>query len=321
MLTMPAGAEWMRDSATVQYEDLLNDASMGWCGADAGKAMLKLEKDRKQRPLSLPGKAAMRVEGEWEEGVERVLQAMILKQEKEKIVYHSSMRDMVAALLLLFQYDESKAFWTLAHAETLMEGYWSEGGPGMSEDAWIITELMQDITPDLHAHVTTLGITCGDLVIKWLASGYASALDTKALRLLWETALNKGEGRRALVAAAVALLKWAEEEILSEDNAKAAIEALSDAAGCCLEADDFSTAVDIWLEAIPPEEYVELKKDAQLVIKAQKKPSKVEVSDKDQMTVMQKFEGESVESGVVDKSAVDLKQKIGMWESKLSDYA
>ena len=115
----------------------------------------------------------MKVEGEWDHSVENVLTSMILKNEKERVVYHSSMRDMVAALLLLFQYDESKTFWTLVHAESLMEGYWSPGCPGIREDAWIITELMQDITPDLHTHMTTLGITVGQLVQKWLASGYA----------------------------------------------------------------------------------------------------------------------------------------------------
>ena len=41
MLTMPAGAEWMRDSAAVSYEDLLNDASMGWCGGNFPKLTVK----------------------------------------------------------------------------------------------------------------------------------------------------------------------------------------------------------------------------------------------------------------------------------------
>ena len=66
-----------------------------------------------------------------------------------------------------------------------------------------------------------------------------------------------------MVAAAVAVLKWAEEEVVFTQSIDAAVEALTHATACCLDADDFTTAVQIWLEAIPKEEYDMLKRDAQ----------------------------------------------------------
>ena len=123
---------------------------------------------------------------------------------------------------------------------------------------------------DLHAHLAGCGTTCGELVREWLISGFAAALETKALRLLWDRAFHQDQGRVALVAAAVAVLKWAEEELLSETTATGVAEVLEHAASNCLEPEDFATAVDIWIEAIPLEEHRELRKDARAEIAAQR---------------------------------------------------
>ena len=53
-----------------------------------------------------------------------------------------------------------------------------------------------------------------------------NSTDQVNVKGLWEIMLGQGEGRRALIAAAVALLKWAEEEILSAADHEAAMEVL-----------------------------------------------------------------------------------------------
>jgi len=40
---------------------------------------------------------------------------------------------------MLCQYDESKAFWTMVHANALMEGYWEPGHIGVEEDVWVVS--------------------------------------------------------------------------------------------------------------------------------------------------------------------------------------
>ncbi len=57
-------------------------------------------------------------------------------------------------------------------------------------------------------------------------SAFAPALEPKALKVLWDTVLGRGEGRRALVAAAVAILKWAEDELLEVETEEEATEVL-----------------------------------------------------------------------------------------------
>ena len=212
---MPEDAEWLRDSAQRGYDELVEDVELGFCcNSPHIHAILRAS----EQALSLPGKAPMEVTGEWAESVSKVLQCAVLHDEKNA-VYQPGMRQFTAAMLLMFQYDESKAFWSLVCACTSkMEGYWATESPGVEEDIWVVSDLLQDITPDLHAHVTALGSSCGELVREWFNTGFAAALDTKALRALWETTFNKGEGRRALVAAAVAVLKWAEEELLQAET-------------------------------------------------------------------------------------------------------
>jgi len=201
---------------------------------------------------------------------------------------------------------------------------------------------MTDITPDLHSHLESCGTTCGKLVREWLSSGYASALDTKALRLLWEKAFHQDQGRIALVAAAVALLKWAEEELLSEPTSEGIREALSHAASNCLESEDFATAVEIWMEAIPIEEHNELRKEARADIAARKPQTPKlapvappSVADKlkaaaaattvepleavkPMMTVAQHGRATAVASR---KEGGAVHNRIGAWEARLEDYA
>jgi len=314
-LVLSDGAEWLRDGSKQGYEELLEDVKLGLFLGGGGE-MLKIKEDCEVNPLCLPGRNPMEVKEEWAAGVERVLQCVVLRSGE---AYQPAMRQMVASLLLMFQYDESKAFWTMCYASNCLEGYWTPAMEGIEVDAWIIGELMQDITPDLHSHLEALGLaSCGELVKASLSTGMASALDTKALRALWGTSFNMSHGRRALVAASVAVLKWAEEEILGAETASAASEVLTHATTCCLDAADFSTAVDIWLEAVSPEEYETLQAEAKVTV--------LKAADKSEELVSSKLKKEAVESAPEISTEDASKQtllaaKVGMWESLVANQA
>lgn len=246
-LAMPEAAAWARDTASESYEEILEQMECGVYPSQISAAINQVE--QAVGAGSILTVAGMRLSGEWATATSRLLRCAALFCHKEQVIFCSSSESIqvAAALLLLFQHDESKAFWTYMYMScTVFALYWHDGKLGLDADVQVIDHLMSELGPDLSEHLETLKLSPGDLVKQYLANGFADASNVQVLKLLWDLTLT--HGRHALVAAAIAVLLWAGTELLETSNPEHVLNRFSDAVTLCLKPADLAEAVAIWLE-------------------------------------------------------------------------
>eukprot|EP00656_Telonema_subtile_P025096 TRINITY_DN27217_c0_g1_i1.p1 TRINITY_DN27217_c0_g1~~TRINITY_DN27217_c0_g1_i1.p1 ORF type:complete len:193 (+),score=66.30 TRINITY_DN27217_c0_g1_i1:427-1005(+) len=169
-LGFPEQAGWARDTSSHNYEDLCEEVRLGVYNSELCGTMSLI--DEQCSAGNIVTLAGMRLSGEWGAATCRLLKSAVLYCQKEGVLFSAGKPSVqvAAALLLLFQHDESKAFWTYLYMScTVLAMYWHDGQLGLAADQAVINELMGELGPDLEEHLGSLGITPGELVAQHLS--------------------------------------------------------------------------------------------------------------------------------------------------------
>lgn len=258
-LVMPEQAAWARETASVDYDDLSEEVEIGCFSARVIQQFDLVDSLLDSGSIVL---SSVVVNGQWAAGTAKVLKAAIVfgERESEPLTLVKETIEVAAALLMMFQHDESKAFWTLLYiVSSVFDLYWRKDGNGLEADQQAIGQLITEVSPELEEHLSTLGLTVGQLVVGHLRNGFAGSVGPRVLKQLWTLLFE--HGRHALVAASVAVLVWSSPELQELTDQTAASDRFSDAVSVCLQPGELGEAVGIWMEALPRAEYQQIVQD------------------------------------------------------------
>lgn len=120
---------------------------------------------------------------------------------------------MVAATLLLTHSDEEQAFWILICIidRLLPPNYFSPSLVGSRADQLVLSQIVAQILPKLHAHFVALGVDLASITFGWFLSLFTDCLPVETLFRVWD--LFFVEGHDSIFRVAVAILKINEIEI------------------------------------------------------------------------------------------------------------
>lgn len=259
-LAMPEQAAWARDTASVDYDDLSEEVHHGCFSSRVIRQFDSIDKWLSSGSIVL---SSVVVNDQWAAGTARVLKAAVVygERENEPITLVKEAVEVTAGLMVLFQHDESKSFWTLLYVvSSVFDLYWRKDGHGIEADQEAISQLISEVSPELYQQCReVLGCTVGDLITTHLRNGFAASVGPRILKQLWSLLFE--HGRHALVAASVAVLIWSSPELQELTDKQAACDRFSDAVAVCLQPGELPEAVGIWMEALPRAEYQQIVQD------------------------------------------------------------
>ncbi|CBK23459.2 uncharacterized protein [Blastocystis hominis] len=119
----------------------------------------------------------------------------------------------IAALLLLVQHDEEKAFWTL---QAIMEhlfskDYFNEQLAGARVDQKVLEMLVQQQIPDLQKRLREGGFELVMFTLPWFICLFINTLPFITVMRVWDVIMFEGD--KALIRIALALLSIGEREL------------------------------------------------------------------------------------------------------------
>ncbi|XP_046616762.1 growth hormone-regulated TBC protein 1-A-like isoform X1 [Neodiprion virginianus] len=120
----------------------------------------------------------------------------------------------IAGLLLLVTKSEETAFWLLKILiEKILPEYYTPTMDGLLTDIDVLSELVRIKMPDVHQHVTNLGLPWAVITTKWFICLFAEVLPIETTLRIWDCLFY--EGSKIIFRVALTLIKRNRENLLS----------------------------------------------------------------------------------------------------------
>ncbi|XP_020709202.2 growth hormone-regulated TBC protein 1-A [Athalia rosae] len=120
----------------------------------------------------------------------------------------------IAGLLLLVTKSEETAFWLLKILiEKTLPEYYTPTMDGLLTDIEVLSELVRIKMPDVHQHVTNLGLPWAVITTKWFICLFAEVLPIETTLRIWDCLFY--EGSKIIFRVALTLIKRNRENLLS----------------------------------------------------------------------------------------------------------
>ncbi|OWZ43504.1 hypothetical protein C351_02880 [Cryptococcus neoformans c8] len=174
---------------------------------DMSPVMADIEKDVSR---TFPGNVFFGGDGP---GVEKLRRVLVAYSWYNPGVGYCQGMNMVAATLLLTHSDEEQAFWILICIidRLLPANYFSPSLVGSRADQLVLSQIVAQILPKLHAHFLALGVDLASITFGWFLSLFTDCLPVETLFRVWD--LFFVEGHDSIFRVAIAILKINEIEI------------------------------------------------------------------------------------------------------------
>ncbi|XP_015113809.1 growth hormone-regulated TBC protein 1 [Diachasma alloeum] len=120
----------------------------------------------------------------------------------------------IAGLLLLVTKNEETAFWLLkVLIEKILPDYYTPTMDGLVTDIDVLAELVRLKIPDVHHHVTSLGLPWAVITTKWFICLFAEVLPIETTLRIWDCLFY--EGSKIIFRVALTLMKRNKNNLLS----------------------------------------------------------------------------------------------------------
>ncbi|KIR36411.1 hypothetical protein I352_01360 [Cryptococcus deuterogattii MMRL2647] len=174
---------------------------------DVSPVMADIDKDVSR---TFPGNVFFGGDGP---GVEKLKRVLVAYSWYNPGVGYCQGMNMVAATLLLTHSDEEQAFWILICIidRLLPANYFSPSLVGSRADQLVLSQIVAQILPKLHAHFLALGVDLASITFGWFLSLFTDCLPVETLFRVWD--LFFVEGHDSIFRVAIAILKINEAEI------------------------------------------------------------------------------------------------------------
>lgn len=132
--------------------------------------------------------------------------------------------NFIAALLLVVQGDEERAFWALAcSVESLgVEGYYTDGMTLLRADMDVLSSVLMQKCPKVGKAFRKHGIELISICSEWFITWFAKCLPVPTIMRVWDTLFF--EGYKVLFRVALGVFKRAEPEVLQCNSFDAIME-------------------------------------------------------------------------------------------------
>ncbi|KAF9525807.1 rab-GTPase-TBC domain-containing protein [Crepidotus variabilis] len=147
-------------------------------------------------------------------GVEKLRRVLIAYSRRNPAVGYCQGMNLITSTLLLVHADEEEAFWMLAAIveKILPEDFFSPSLLPSRACPLVLIDYVQEYTPNLHSHLTELGIDLGAICFSWFLSLFTDCLPVETLFRIWDVFLV--DGLDVLFRIALAILRDNEPELL-----------------------------------------------------------------------------------------------------------
>lgn len=199
-------AQQKKASAADSYGDLV-ERSLSWLSP---RVVMEIEKDLPRTfAAELGNDNASHPMAE----LRRILQAYSLRN--PCVGYCQSMNFIGA--MLLQQLGEEESFWVLAViVEDLIPQFHERNMRGSRVEQLVLSDLVEQILPNLYAHFQRLGVEFGPFAMKWFLCLFINTLPLEMVMRIWDVFFY--EGGHVVLRVALTLLKLSEHDlILCED--------------------------------------------------------------------------------------------------------
>lgn len=120
----------------------------------------------------------------------------------------------IAGLLFLVTKNEETAFWLLkALIENILPDYYTPTMDGLLTDIDVLEELVRIKLPDVHQHITNLGLPWAVIATKWFICLFAEVLPIETTLRIWDCLFY--EGSKIIFRVALTLIKRNKENLLA----------------------------------------------------------------------------------------------------------
>eukprot|EP01043_Picozoa_sp_COSAG02_P032498 COSAG02_NODE_2174_length_9589_cov_49.732561_2_plen_449_part_00 len=116
----------------------------------------------------------------------------------DPVVGYCQSLNFIAAILMLYMKEE-QAFWTLTTVvqNTLPAGYYTDGMQGLRADHRVLSALVEQKLPALHAHLTSLDVPLEPVSTQWLMCMYLNVLPMNSVLRIWDSIFCEGSAVRS----------------------------------------------------------------------------------------------------------------------------
>ncbi|XP_071440023.1 growth hormone-regulated TBC protein 1 [Hetaerina americana] len=129
----------------------------------------------------------------------------------------------IVGLLLLVTKDEETAFWLLKMlVEHTLPQYYICTMAGLITDIDVLAELVRIKVPEVHAHVTALGLPWAVIATKWFVCLFAEVLPTETVLRIWDCLFY--EGSKIIFRVSLTLIMRNKENLLKCSDFSALVE-------------------------------------------------------------------------------------------------
>ncbi|XP_058802813.1 growth hormone-regulated TBC protein 1-A [Phymastichus coffea] len=120
----------------------------------------------------------------------------------------------IAGLLLIVTKSEETAFWLLKILiDKILPEYYTPTMKGLLTDIDVLAELVRIKVPDVHQHVTNMGLPWAVITTKWFICLFVEVLPTETTLRIWDCLFY--EGSKIVFRVALTLIKRNRENLLA----------------------------------------------------------------------------------------------------------
>nr|CAD7200506.1 unnamed protein product [Timema douglasi] len=133
----------------------------------------------------------------------------------------------IAGLLLLVTKDEDTSFWLLkVLVERILPQYYTRTMDGVIVDIDVLEEMVRLKVPEVHRHVTAIGLPWAVITTKWFICLFAEVLPIETVLRIWDCLFY--EGSKIIFRVCVTLIKRNKDSLLQCDDFSSLAECFKD---------------------------------------------------------------------------------------------